>query len=69
MEENIEYAKKHKHLPGVSSAQEIKEQGGIILNRAVEQNLEKIEELYLYMHELQQEIKELKETKSTSTLE
>ena len=69
LEENIEYAKKHKHLPGVSSAQEIKEQGGIILNRAVEQNLEKIEELYLYMHELQQEIKELKETKSTSTLE
>ena len=61
LEKSIDYAKKHKHLPGVSSSKDIQGQGGILINKAVEQNLEKIEELYLHLYELQQEIKILKE--------
>jgi hypothetical protein len=56
-----EYTRLNKHLPGVPSASEIEAQGGIVLNRAAEINLEKIEELYLYVFELKKEIKTLKE--------
>ena len=49
------FVKENKHLPGVPSAKEIKRQGGIIVNRASEINLEKIEELYLYAFELDAE--------------
>jgi hypothetical protein len=64
LDEVEEFTRLNKHLPGVPSASEIKTQGGIILNRAAEINLEKIEELYLYVFELKKEIKALKE-KST----
>jgi hypothetical protein len=37
------FVKKNKHLPGVPSAADIEKQGGIIINRATEINLEKIE--------------------------
>ena len=47
-----EFVRKNKHLPGVPSAKEIKKQGGIIVNKATEINLEKIEELYLRLFEL-----------------
>ena len=61
LDEVEEFTRLNKHLPGVPSASEIKTQGGIILNRAAEINLEKIEELYLYVFELKKEIKTLKE--------
>ena len=51
------YIKSKHHLPGVPSAKDIKQQGGIILNNAVEYNLEKIEELYLHLFELNESIK------------
>ena len=42
------YLKANHHLPNVPNAEEVKTQGGIVLNRALELQLEKIEELYLY---------------------
>jgi len=60
VEEVKEFVKENKHLPGVPSAQDIENQGGIIINRATEINLEKIEELYLYMFEVKKKNKALK---------
>jgi hypothetical protein len=48
-------------LPGVPSAADIEKQGGIIVNRATEINLEKIEEVYLYIFELNDRIDKLEE--------
>lgn len=59
LEETIEFTKKHHHLPGIPSAKEVEQQGGIIINQAVEQNLEKIEELYLHLCELHQKVNAL----------
>ncbi|MDB3926885.1 hypothetical protein N9358_02090 [Flavobacteriales bacterium] len=59
LEKTIEFAKKHHHLPNIPSAEEVKEKGGILLNKAVEQNLEKIEELYLHLYQTSKEIEEL----------
>ena len=56
LEKIEQFIKKHKHLPGVPSAKEIQKQGGIIVNRATEINLEKIEELYLHIFELNKRI-------------
>jgi len=50
------FTREHKHLPGVPSAQDVEEKGGIVLNRATEINLEKIEELYLHTIEQQKQI-------------
>lgn len=61
LEEIEEFTRANKHLPGVPSASEVENQGGIILNRASEINLEKIEELYLYVIELNKQIKILQE--------
>ena len=55
IEEVKKYVKTNKHLPDVPSAQDIKKQGGILVNKATEINLEKIEELYLYLFELEEE--------------
>ncbi|MEM9836268.1 MAG: hypothetical protein AAF828_07185, partial [Bacteroidota bacterium] len=54
------YTQAHKHLPGVPSAADIEAQGGIILNRQSEIQLEKIEELFLHTIEQAEEIKSLK---------
>lgn len=53
------YYKEHKHLPGVPSAQEVKQNGVDVLemNRIL---LEKVEELTLYMVEQRKMIEELK---------
>ena len=59
--DKMAFAKEYKHLPNVSSAKDIEQQGGIIINRAVEQNLEKIEELYQHLYELHQKVNALKE--------
>ena len=56
LEQTIEFAKKHKHLPSIPSAIEVEQKGGIILNKSVEQNLEKIEELHIYIYELSNEL-------------
>nr|WP_299339837.1 hypothetical protein [Allomuricauda sp.] len=54
------YSRNHKHLPGVPSAKEVKENGGIIINRSTEINLEKIEELFLHTIEQEKKIEKLK---------
>lgn len=57
-----EYVKQHYHLPGVPSASEVKEKGGIVINRATEINLEKIEELFLHLIVLQDKLEKANET-------
>ena len=59
LEKTERFIEKNKHLPGVPNAKKIKDQGGIIINRATEINLEKIEELYLHIFELNDRIKKL----------
>lgn len=68
LDEIESFTRQHKHLPGVPSAAEVSRKGGILVNRATEINLEKIEELYLHTIEQQKqldakndEIKTLKE--------
>jgi hypothetical protein len=55
-----EFTKLNKHLPGVPSAYEIEQQGGIVVNRSTEINLEKIEELFLHTIEQEKKINQLK---------
>jgi len=59
LKETKDFIKKHKHLPGIPSAKDIQKQGGIIINQAVDANLEKIEELYLHLFDLNHRMKEL----------
>ena len=54
------FTRANKHLPGVPSAKEVSATGGILVNRATEINLEKIEELYLHLIEQQKQIEDLK---------
>ena len=53
------FIQEHYHLPGVVSAEEVRAQGGIILNETTLLNLEKIEELFLYTLEQQEQIEKL----------
>ena len=55
------FTRANKHLPGVPSAQEVEDKGGILVNRATEINLEKIEELYLHTIEQQKTIEVLED--------
>ena len=61
------FVEENKHLPNVPSAQDIEQQGGILVNEATETNLEKIEELYLYFFQIKEKYnrltKRLKELK------
>ena len=57
-----QFIKENKHLPGVPSAQDIEEQGGILVNKATEINLEKIEELYIHLFELIDENERIKKS-------
>ncbi|NKI30325.1 hypothetical protein [Croceivirga thetidis] len=59
LKEIEEFTRKYNHLPGVPSANQIKVQGGILVNRATEINLEKIEELFLHTIEQQKKIDNL----------
>ena len=54
------HIKKKHHLPGVKSAEEIKEQGFWNLGEASKINLEKIEELFLHTIEQEKKIDQLK---------
>jgi hypothetical protein len=65
LDEVEDYIAKHKHLPGVPSAKEI-EQDGLNLGDMDAMLLEKIEELTLYVIELEKEISALKNTNSKS---
>ena len=55
------YTKAHNHLPGVPSADELVESGGLDVNEMFATQMKKIEELTLYMIELKKEINQLKE--------
>ena len=48
LKEVSEFIKHNHHLPNVFSAEEILVKGGLSINVALEQQLEKIEELFLY---------------------
>ena len=59
VEELEAYIDANKHLPGVKSAGEIEEQGGVHMVEISYQILEKVEELTLYTIEQEKRIKEL----------
>ena len=59
LEEVENFVKKHKHLPNVPSANDVKEKGGIVVNKSAEINLEKIEEHFLHIIEMNEEVKQL----------
>lgn len=58
--ENIhEFIRENHHLPNLPSKKDVENNGGIIINKAVEQHLEKIEELYLHLIELEEYVSNL----------
>lgn len=57
------YVNAHKHLPGVPSAEEMKEQGDVNLGEMNVILLEKVEELTRYVIDLQKQIDEMKQHK------
>lgn len=54
------YITENKHLPGIISAEEVDEQGDVDLGEMNTKLLEKIEELTLYIIDLQKQIDKLK---------
>ncbi|KKN84678.1 hypothetical protein LCGC14_0286450 [marine sediment metagenome] len=54
------FIKENNHLPGIQSAQAVKEQGFWNVSESSRVNLEKIEELFLHTIEQEKKIKELK---------
>lgn len=54
------FVKKNRHLPGVPSGQNLVANGGIDVNEMLAKQMEKIEELTLYMIELEKQVKQLK---------
>ncbi|SFR92457.1 hypothetical protein, partial [Maribacter stanieri] len=54
------FVKENNHLPGIQSAQAVKEQGFWNVSESSRVNLEKIEELFLHTIEQEKKIKELK---------
>jgi frataxin-like iron-binding protein CyaY len=63
LEEIYEFVRANNHLPGVPSASDVALKGGILINRATEINLEKIEELFLHTIEQERKIKTLQTEK------
>ncbi|OJY81406.1 MAG: hypothetical protein BGP13_15550 [Sphingobacteriales bacterium 40-81] len=55
------FIKEHNHLPGIPSAKEIENDGGIDLGEMNRKLLEKVEELTLYIIELKKENDAIKE--------
>jgi hypothetical protein len=65
---NLEsYINQNKHLPGIPSATEVEKKGGIELGQMNTKLLEKIEELTLYVIELNKKIEKLEKEKEAST--
>ena len=58
-----EYIQKNKHLPGIKSETEYKQEGEIKLTELNLKLLEKIEELTLYIIEINEELEKLKASK------
>jgi hypothetical protein len=54
-----EYIEENGHLKGIPSAQKIAENGGVSLSHTVVMQQEKIEELYLYIIELNKKVEKL----------
>jgi trimeric autotransporter adhesin len=59
LEEVEQFINTYKHLPGVPSAEELVKDGGIDMNKMFAKQMEKIEELTLYIIEMKKEIKAL----------
>jgi hypothetical protein len=59
LEELQNFISKNKHLPGIPTAKEVKEEG-IELGEMNKKLLEKVEELTLYILDLQKQVDELK---------
>jgi hypothetical protein len=59
LDEVEKFAKANKHLPGVPSAEEIVKNGGIDVNEMFAKQMEKIEELTLYLIEMKKELVEM----------
>jgi hypothetical protein len=62
LDEVATYIKKYKHLPGMATAEEI-QKNGLALGEVQTKMMEKIEELTLYVIDLQKQIAELKAEK------
>ncbi|SEB43963.1 hypothetical protein SAMN05192540_0285 [Maribacter dokdonensis] len=63
------FVKENKHLPGIQSAQAVKEQGFWNVSESSRVNLEKIEELFLHTIEQEKKIKELQKANTNMSLE
>ena len=61
LEKTKSFVEKNHHLPNIKSAKQIEKEGGILLNEAIPKNLEKIEEAFLYVFELNSRLKSLEE--------
>lgn len=66
LEELDAFIEKHKHLPNMPSAQEV-EKGNLNFKEIILQQQEKIEELTLYILDLQKQIKSSKSADNTTT--
>jgi hypothetical protein len=60
LEEVASFVKISKHLPGLLSAEQLVQEGGIHLEKTLAKHLEKIEELTLYVITLDHEISKFK---------
>lgn len=61
LEQIKQFIATHHHLPNVPSAEEVMTQGGVVFNQVLQEHLEKIEELFLYVIELDAKIRFLEE--------
>ena len=59
LDEVNEFVRQYHHLPGLPSADTISQEGGIVMDKAIFNNLEKIEELFLHTIEQEKKIKAL----------
>ncbi|MBI2721092.1 MAG: hypothetical protein HYX39_02840 [Bacteroidetes bacterium] len=64
LDELESYIKEHKHLPNIPSAKEIQEQG-VSIGEMSKLQMEKIEELTLYVIQLKNELELLKKQVNT----
>ncbi len=69
LEEIENFIKENKHLPGIKSAAQVKQDGFWNLSKSNIKNLEKIEELFLHTIEQEKKIKSLEDTNSSLTNE
>ncbi|CAG2534620.1 hypothetical protein MAR621_04074, partial [Maribacter dokdonensis] len=63
------FVKENNHLPGIQSAQAVKEQGFWNVSESSRVNLEKIEELFLHTIEQEKKIKELQKANTNMSVE